>query len=296
VIASLEDPLHPKVISEFTDGVTAGVHSVFIYDQPKYGRHVYITNDGTGALHVLDIGDPYHPKQVAEWRTARPDAGRSLHDLDIRDGIAYLAYWNDGLVMLDIGNGIKGGSPSNPQLISQYKYDLNKLYKDVEDTFGPGFIRGTHTAWKFKNYVIIADEVFPVGGVKGAKDAAAGRAYGRLQFIDISDMQHPKSVAWYEPEYGGVHNVWVAGDTLYLGAYNAGFHVFDISGEVRGDLRAQGREIAHLNTADMDGKVQNTAMTWGVVVNPLDHLAYVNDMYNGLWVVRLEPKRAQVLP
>jgi hypothetical protein len=96
-------------------------------------------------------------------------------------------------------------------------------------------------------------------------------------------------VAWYEPEFGGVHNIWVAGDTLYMGAYNAGFRAFDISGELRGDLRAQRREIAHLNTADMEGRVRNTAMTWGVVVNPKDGLAYVNDMYNGLWVVKIEP-------
>jgi hypothetical protein len=287
VICSLDDPAHPKPISEFTDGVTAGVHSAFVFKQEKYGTHVYITNDGTGALHVIDINDPYHPKQVGLWKTARSDAGRSLHDIDIQDGMLYASYWNDGLVILDIGKGIKGGSPSNPQLVSQYKYDLNDLYRQTEAAGGTGFIRGTHTAWKHKNYVFIADEVFPASGVTGAKDASAGRAYGRLQVIDVSDLAKPKSVAFYEPEYGGVHNVWIAGDTLYMGAYNAGFHAFDISGELRGDLRAQEREMVHVNTADMDGRVQNTAMTWGVVVR--DGLAYVNDMYNGLWIVRMEP-------
>ncbi|HEX5829477.1 MAG TPA: Ig-like domain-containing protein, partial [Gemmatimonadaceae bacterium] len=296
VIASIEDPLHPKPIAEFTDGVTAGVHSAFVYRQEKFGTHVYLTNDGTGAFHVIDITDPYQPKQVAEWRTPRPDAGRSLHDVDVQNGLAYLSYWNDGLVILDVGNGVKGGSPSNPQLVSQFKYDLNALYRDVERDGGPGFIRGTHTAWRHRNYVFIADEVFPASGVQGARDASAGRAYGRLQVIDVSDMERPKSVAWYEPEFGGVHNVWVAGDTLYMGAYNAGFRAFDISGELRGDLRAQKREIAHLNTADMDGRTKNSAMTWGVVVNPKDGLAYVNDMNNGLWVVRLEPRTEEVVP
>ncbi len=33
----------------------------------------------------------------------------------------------------------------------------------------------------------------------------------------------------------------------------------------------------------------NAAMTWGVVVK--DGLAYVNDFNNGLFVVRLEPRR-----
>ena len=289
VISSLADPLHPVKIAEFTEGLTAGVHSAFVYTQPKFGTHVYATNDGTGAFHIIDITEPSKPKQVAEWRTPRPDAGRSLHDVDVQDGLAYLSYWNDGLVILDVGNGIKGGSPSNPVMVSQYKYDLNDLYRQVELAGGPGFIRGTHTAWRHKNYVFIADEVFPSSGVQGAKDASAGRAYGRLQVIDFSDYANPKPVAFYEPEFGGVHNIWIAGDTLYMGAYNAGFRTFDISGELRGDLRAQQREMAHLNTADMDGFVKNSAMTWGVVVR--DGLAYVNDMYNGLWIVRMKPKR-----
>ena len=34
---TLHDPLHPKEISQFTDGVAAGVHSVYIYEHPKYG-------------------------------------------------------------------------------------------------------------------------------------------------------------------------------------------------------------------------------------------------------------------
>ena len=140
------------------------------------------------------------------------------------------------------------------------------MYREVQASGGPGFIRGTHTAWRHKQYVFIADEVFPAEGVKGAKDAAAGRAYGRLQVIDVSNIEKPKSVAWYEPEYGGVHNVWVAGDTLYMGAYNAGFRAFDISGELRGDLRAQQREIVHVNTADMDAvpsrSMQRTRGAW----------------------------------
>jgi predicted secreted protein len=291
VIASLEDPAHPKPIAEFTEGVTGGVHSAFVYKQDKFGTFIFLTNDGTGALHVIDVNDPYHPKEVARWKTeGRPDAGRSLHDIDLRDGLLYASYWNDGLIVLDVGNGIKGGSPSNPVKVSQFKYDLNAMYKQVEVDGGPGFIRGTHTAWRHKNYVFIADEVFPAAGPKGTKDASAGRAYGRLQVVDVTDLANPKSVAFYEPEHGGVHNVWVAGDSLYMGAYNAGFRVFDISGELRGDLRAQGREIGHLNTADMDGHVKNAAMTWGVVVNPKDGLAYVNDDNNGLWIVRIEPK------
>ena len=288
VIATLDDPLHPKIVGEFTDGVTSGVHSAYIYTQPRFGRHVYITNDGTGALHIIDINDPAHPRQVAEWKTPRSDAGRSLHDIDVRDGLLYASYWNDGLVILDVGNGIKDGTPSKPTVVSQYKYDLNALYRQVEAVGGPGFIRGTHTAWRHKNYVFIADEVFTMQDIAQLQQKKASRAYGRLQVLDVSDIFHPKSVAFYEPEFGGVHNVWVAGDTLYMGAYNAGFRAFDISGELRGDLRAQQREIAHVNPSDPNGFIPNTTMTWGVVVK--NGLAYVNDFNTGLFIVRIEPK------
>ncbi len=293
VIYTLDDPLHPKVVSEFTEGVTAGVHSAFVFTQPQHGTHVYLTNDGTGALQVIDINDPAKPKQVGVWKTPRADAGRYVHDIDVQDGLLYASYWNDGLVILDVGNGIKGGSPSSPMFVSQFKYDLNEMYREVEIVSGPGHTRGTHTAWRHKNYVFIADEVYRADDVKGAKDESANRMYGNLQVIDVSNIDRPKSVAYYKPENGGVHNVWVAGDTLYMGAYDGGFRAFDITGELRGDLRAQGREIASLSTADMDGKIKNSAQTWGVVVK--NNLAYVNDFNNGLWVIRIEP-RTQVVP
>jgi hypothetical protein len=293
VIADTRDPLHPKEISQFVDGVAAGVHSVYIYEHPQYGRYVFITNDGTGAIDIVNLTDPAKPARAGEWRTDRPDAARYVHDLDIVDGLLYASYWNDGLVILDVGNGKWGGRPDQPVLVSQFKYNLDSLYKEVEDVSGPGFARGTHTAWRQRGgkYVFIADEVYLNGEIKGAKDASSSRMYGTLQVIDVSDIEHPKAVAWYTPESGGVHNVWQVADTLYLGAYDAGFHVFDISGELKGDLRAQHREMASLNTADMGGVVRNAAFDWGVVVNPKDGLAYVNDFNNGLWVVRVDPKK-----
>jgi hypothetical protein len=291
VIADTRDPLHPKVIADYTDGVTGGVHSAFIHRQPKYGTHVYLTNDATGEVMIVDITDPWKPKQVARWAPRANSAARYVHDIDVQDGLLYGSWWNDGLVIVDVGNGIKGGSPSNPKVVSQFKYKLADLYRDVEKEGGPGFIRGTHTAWRHNNYVFIGDEVFGNEAAQRLFSGAPARAYGRLQVIDVSDIENPKSVAWYEPEYGGVHNVWVAGDTLYLGAYNAGFHAFDISGELRGDLKAQGRELVHVHTADNEGKIANAPMTWGVVVNKKDGLAYVNDLNNGLWVIRIEPKQ-----
>ncbi|HEV8216109.1 MAG TPA: hypothetical protein VGP95_09755 [Gemmatimonadaceae bacterium] len=286
VIASLADPAHPKVVAEFTDGVTSGVHSIFIDSQPRYGTHLYLTNDGTGAIDVIDVNDPLHPRRVASWALSRTiEAGRTVHDIEVRDGLLYASYWADGLVILDIGDGRKGGSPSSPRLVTQFRYDLDSLYRDAIDVFGPDYIRGTHTAWPHGKYIFVADEVFTNGSVAGAPATASFRTYSRLHVLDASDLEHLKEVAWYEPEYGGVHNLWTVGDTLYMGAYEGGFRAFDVSGELAGDLRAQHREIAHLHPAARDGVRPNGVFTWGVVVR--DGIAYVSDMFSGLWLVRL---------
>ncbi len=285
VILSFEDPAHPKPIAEFTETVTGGVHSTFIYR-----GYVYLTDDATGSLRVIDIRNPYQPRQVARWQTRPDEAGNFLHDVDVKDGLAYLSYWNEGLIILDVGNGIKRGSPENPQLVAQYKYDLNSLYRDVEAVGGPGFIRGTHTAWRAGKYVFVGDEVFSATprATEGGGVVGLGRAYGRLHVLDVSNIERPKEVAYYEPKDGGSHNVWVAGDTLYLGDYQGGLRVLDISGELRGDLLRQGREMTHVVTGDGSGVVPNAANAWGAIYR--NGLVYVPDINSGLWIVRVESK------
>jgi hypothetical protein len=291
VILSLEDPAHPRQVAEYTETVTGGVHSTYVYTQPNHGTHIYLTDDATGSMRVIDINTPTAPREVARWQTPG-DAGRTLHDIDVWDGLAYLSYWNDGLVILDVGNGIRGGSPTNPQFVSQFKYNLDQLYRNVEAEGGPGFIRGTHTAWRHRQrpLVFVGDEVFTARptGIQ-MPGMGLGKANGRLHVIDVSDITNPRAVAWYEPTDGGTHNVWVAGDTLYLGDYQGGLRILDVSGEMRGDLLAQDREVAHVHTGDSRGFVPNAAMAWGAFYH--NGLVWVNDMFSGLWVVRVEPRQ-----
>ncbi len=293
VIVDLTDPAHPRAVADYTETVSGGVHSTFVYTQPRFGTHVYLTDDATGSLRVIDLNDPLHPREIARWQPRENLAGNYVHDLDVKDGLAYLAYWNDGLIILDVGNGIKGGSPSHPVLVSQYKYDLDDLYRAVEAEGGAGFIRGAHTAWRdaTRPLVYVGDEVFTAKpqGILMPGRGELGKANGRLHVIDVSDLEHPREVAWYEPPDGGIHNVWVAGDTLYAGDYQGGLRVLDISGDLRGDLTLQDREIAHVHTGDSRGIVPNASMAWGAFY--VNGLVWVNDMYSGLWTIRVEPRQ-----
>ena len=286
VVFDASNACHPRPVSEYTQTVSGGVHSSYVYK-----GHAYITDDATGSMRVIDIQDPQHPKEVARWQTEQAEAGRYLHDIMVVDGLAYLAYWNDGLVILDVGNGMKNGSPTNPQFVSQFKYDLNAVYSRVVQLWGPGFVRGTHTAWRQGRYVFVGDEVYPARPYKGLAGGSS-LTFGRLHVIDVSNIMSPREVAWYEPTDGGVHNVWVVGDTLYLGNYQGGARVLDISGELKGDLLRQGREISWITTADSTGFRPRSPFAWGAVVR--DGNIFVADIHSGLWILRLEPKQQAV--
>jgi len=73
-----------------------------------------------------------------------------------------------------------------------------------------------------------------------------------------------------------------------MGNYQGGARAVDISGELKGDLLRQGREIAWTFTADDKGAKPRSTFAWGAVVK--DGTIYVPDINSGLWILRLEPK------
>ena len=277
------DPMHPKVLSEYTATVTGGVHSAYVNS-----HYVYLTDDATGSLRVIDFADVKDPKEVARWQVeSTPNmqvstpfgvsaSGRYLHDVQVIDGLAYLAYWRDGLVILDVGNGVKGGSPEHPQFVSQFRVNYNELY-------GPGWLAGAHAVYRYKNYVFIGDEVFPSEFNLGSHNRIAVR--GIAHVIDVSDLANPKQVATYSVPEAGSHNIWIFDDVLYMGYYNGGARVLDVSGELRGELYNQGREIARFWSGDPAAYRPNVPFAWGAY--PYKGNIYVNDVHGGLWIVKL---------
>jgi uncharacterized protein YjdB len=298
VFLDTSDPSHLKVLSEYTSTVSGGVHSAYVD-----GHDVYLTDDATGSMRVIDFQDAKHPKEVARFQVENPtvvtlntemgsmSSGRYLHDLQVKDGIAYLAYWRDGLVILDVGNGMAGGSPENPKLISQFHFNHYELY-------GDGWLAGTHSVFRYKNYLFVGDEVFPAIFNLEDRDRIPVRAICHV--MDISDIKNPKEVAQYEAPEGGSHNFWAANEMLYEGYYSGGARVLDISGELRGDLYRQGREIARFWTGDSKGFRPNLPFTWGgqpcsvtCDTPELNGLMYFNDIHSGLWITKLGAPKFQ---
>lgn len=272
VVLDLADPAHPVVASDFFEGLTGGVHNTFIA-----GDYVYATNDGTRDLHIIDISDPENPQQIGRWGAPPSERyGKYLHDVWVEGGIAYLSYWDDGLILLDVGGGDQGGSPENPEFISRFQYRTEWR----GDTYGNTHFAVPYTNEAGNEYVFVGDEIIPANlGPPG--EVTPG---GYVHVIDVSDIENPAEVAFYEVPGAGVHNLWIEDDVMYTAYYNAGLRAVDVSGDLQGDLRAQGREIAVLATTD-DQAVESQPFAWGPQV--YNGLVYASDFNSGLWVTRL---------
>ncbi len=278
VILDVSNPRNVKVLSTYDDQLTGGVHNVFVYE-----NHVYAVNNGR-RWDVISIEDPANPVRVSRFETTSP--GRSVHDVWVRDGIAYQAGRTDGIVMVDVGGGgdVIGGSPERP----------------VEMGRADQITRWNHAVWPFKSesagkfYVFAGDETFydnprvPDRDEFDPEEKLISRAGGWVHVIEFDDPTNPKEVASYRVGDFGVHNYWIdwEEEIMYTAYYQGGLRVLDVSGELLGDLYAQGREIGRFYSDDPEGHIANSPMAWGP--QPHKGTIFFTDFHSGLWAVRLK--------
>ena len=136
-----------------------------------------------------------------------------LHDVWVHDGIAYSSEWQNGVVVVDVGNGRWGGSIENPVFVTRVPYPVGATHAAF-----PYFQESTG-----KFYLFLGDEI---GGGRGrawagpgrdnrpydpetGEGGIQGRMDGYLHVIDFTDPENPKDVARYEVPEAGTHNSWV---------------------------------------------------------------------------------------
>jgi hypothetical protein len=275
LVFSLADPAHPELVSEYTETLTSGVHNVF-----WVGSLVYAVNDGTGDMHIIDVSEAANPREVGRW--GLPVEGRSLHDVWVQEGVAYLSYLRDGLVILDVGGAGKGGTPERPVLVSRIFYPG-----------GP-----THSAFRYGDYVFVGDEDFSLQGTQPQIEGLDADPRGPIHVVDVSDLERPRYVGKYEVPEAGAHNFWIDPEAgiLYVGYYQGGIRVVDVTGELRGELYRQGREIAYFlpAAAPDEAKLPYQPMVWGVFPmfsngwRPMGEMLYATDYNSGLWSFTVE--------
>jgi hypothetical protein len=256
-LLDLTDPLQPTEIIRFTDELETGVHNVWIEE-----NFIYAVVDGIGnGLRIIDISNLHHPfLDPTPTIAARFVAETSfLHDVLVRDGLAFLSHWDDGLIILDVGSGIAGGTPVNPVEVGR-----------VQTAGGQ-----THNAWFWPaaGYVFVGEEDFETPGV--------------LHVVDVQDPFQPEEVATFSIPGETPHNFWLDEERgiLYAGWYSAGLRAIDVSGELLGELEKQDREIAAaVYGTDAGCRTDDGTCAWAPQLH--NGLVFVSDLNTGLWAFR----------
>ncbi|MCI0404707.1 MAG: choice-of-anchor B family protein, partial [candidate division Zixibacteria bacterium] len=132
------------------------------------GQYLFTTDEipGTGHLRVWDIRDPANPVQAAEWMP--PGAPSIIHNVQVKGIYAYISYYADGVVILDIED------PAQPVEVGHYDtapQSASTGYAGCWDFF-PYFPSGTLVASNYSS---------PAGmWLLRFNGARAGRITGRV--------------------------------------------------------------------------------------------------------------------
>jgi hypothetical protein len=279
VLLDLADPAHPKIASTFDTELTGGVHNMFATND-----HLFAVSGGSKYV-IINTEDLTKPTYVSEYR--HPNA--RLHDLWVRDGIAYSAQGGVGTVIVDVGNGKWGGSLKNPKLITTFPINSgHEIYPYVQSSTGKVYLfigdeemgrRGR--VWEGTNYQLSS----PGGGPP--KGGIAQTSGGYTHIVDFTDPKNPRKVGRYHLEDYGSHDIIVENDILYQAYYDGGVRIVDVSGMLLGNLYDQGREIAVFKPYDPEGYTANAPF----VMNAMPWKGHVlfTDFNSGLWAAKLEP-------
>jgi len=276
VLLDLAQPAHPRIASTYDDGLTGGVHNMF-----ATGDYLFALSAGDKYV-ILDVRDLAHPTFVSEYN--HPDS--RVHDVWVHDGIAYSSEWQNGVVVVDVGNGRWGGTIEKPEFVTSIPYPVGRTHAAF-----PYYQKSTG-----RTYLFLGDEIIGRGeGAAWQGPANAGEkggtpevTSGYYHVIDVTDPMSPQDVARYEVQEFGTHNLWIEDDMLFAAYYEGGVRMVDVSGELMGNLADQGREIAVYKSYDPKGFIANAAMVWGA--QPYKNHIFFADHYSGLWAVRLLPK------
>jgi hypothetical protein len=262
-VYGLTDPRQPQFLDSAL--VSDGLHTATIADIAGR-RYVFAARTPKDpALLVYDISTPSAIAKVAE--VPIPPA-YGIHDTYVRDGLAFVFAWNTGVIIYDVGNGVRHGLPGKPVEVSRIL--------TADDGVAGG--SAVHNGWWFHN-PIRGEQRYLFVGQEGAGVVGA-QSSGDIHVVDVSDLVHPREVAFFHLEGAGTHNFWMdeARQTLYAAYYNGGVVALDVSGVLQGDLSGR------LRAESRPGGDGNTYV-WGVQL--AGGSLYAIDMLSGLW--QLEP-------
>ncbi|MGQ0640919.1 MAG: Ig-like domain-containing protein [Gemmatimonadaceae bacterium] len=276
VLLDLATPAHPKIASVFSDDLTGGVHNVFATND-----YLFAISGGQKYI-IIDVKDITKPRKVGEYN--HPDS--YIHDLWVRDGIAYSAEWPVGAVVVDVGNGKYGGTVEKPKLITVFPINSgHEIFPYFQQSTGKTYLFLGDEEMSRQDRVWEGTNYFNAMTTPGAIAQTSG---GYTHIVDFTDPMNPKKVGRYHLEDYGSHDIIVENDVLYQAYYDGGVRVVDVSGELLGNIAEQRREIAVFKPYDPKGFTANAPFVMNAM--PWKGQVLFTDFNSGLWAAKLEPK------
>ena len=205
-----------------------------------------------------------------------------VHDSFLRDGILFVALWNQGVEIWDVGGAGRGGSASAPVVLGSVV------------TLGAN----VHNVWWFHDPTTGSRRFAFVGQESGPAQIGVSST-GDIHVVDVSDFANPREVAFFHVDGAGTHNFSMdePRGILYAAYYNGGVRALDVRGDLsscsasqqvttggmtRCNLGLMGREVGR---GLADGSPQT--YVWGVQL--ANGALFASDMLNGLWKLRTVP-------
>jgi hypothetical protein len=355
------DPTHPRLLGSWDSGV-AGVSDVALLPMPAPVNNAGQSNAaldkiyalaavpdsevdgvGEGDLRVLDITDPANPHEVGNWGvltatdTLLANAVRGYDqrvfldsiELSSDRSIAYLSYWDEGVVALDVSNPLAIASNDPNIVLDHITYPVTS----IATTQTPAMPEGnTHEALPVDGdtALLVSDEICASAMAPGATNANAqtplnpavnivcgpgsavpltnntGWGYVRTYALGAGGSASlkgfavtPQSMSDPAPDRGiyTAHNLAWNGDTVHPRGYvawmSSGVVDLDLSSIAPPTVLAT---FTPPDTPDPNGNdpaVDNPAkaMVFGVAAYNVNgqHYILASDINSGLWVVQETP-------
>jgi len=232
-VYDIADPANPRPIG-FMPVEGLGLHRVW-WTGERYAYASALLDGFTDHILIcIDLETPTHPREVGRWWVpgmwqaggeSNDWPGRvALHHPIVANGIAYCAWRDAGVILLDVAD------PGSPRFIGQ---------RNLRPPFGGA----THTALPLpgRDLLVVADEAM-------ADIAVEPQKY--IWMLDVRERANPVTIATmplpadrdYVAKGGtfGPHNLWenrpdgFAGDGLVFATFqSAGVRIYDISNPFR---------------------------------------------------------------
>lgn len=285
-VYDISNPADPRRIGHL-DVEGCGLHRIW-YDGGRYAYASALLDGYTDhILLIVDMADPARPVEAGRWwlpgmwydggEEPSWQKGRvALHHAVVAEGIAYGAWRDGGLTILDVHD------PSQPELL-------------VHRNWSPPFGGGTHSCLPLldRDLLVVADEA--------VLDNCADQVKYTWVF-DIRDKTNPISIATLptpreedycsKPGHFGPHNLhenrqgtFQSSSLIYATYQNAGLRLFDIGDPFRPEeLGYFVPPLPEKMTERRKGRPLATHTT-DVFVDR-EGLAYLSDYNAGMYIVR----------